>query len=1091
MKYANKETLRVFTALFGVLLSCASARLWATPVSLLVATDEVVIVSRPSDQSTLLLTVGETIHPPIALGGWGPIEHIIALPESSHPRTITVALASQTGELQARTQKMPADVRAALRQFNQSIALPSPQSLSNPAPTATLSPLLETPQTARYVSTQLLLQAIAQPQNADIAEHLSRFNTHAEASVASIALYCQVLGGWDAEGDTASFAYWSARARLSESLVEVYRQNGSLAPIAAADYHRWCDNVVTSWPDDATPTNRDINAIEDATRLLDAMTRESAQLAPRIQATVLQGRWFLANYQGRYQQAENLARQAIALLAELPDQHEPLATLYSMISSTLVRRGHYAEAHRYLSQALAMSASLRPQTISLLQFNKGFFYRELGELDAARMFMHASLSQLAPAFAATDLTNDAANCPQTTTYQHRVQRRLIQIAATFRLQQDYSRAQQWLDCAAIQTPPKRSGPIAPLHLARARLYLALQQPEQALPLLTALLQQSHHSEPVKRDALLLTVEAKLALRQPLEGTLSAVAQTFGIASFYTDAPLQTGNTRYYHHQLDALRLLILHHQGTDADDRRWQTHFAQQAIELLQQQQTRISNPFAYRQVQKRVMDAWISAQRLSHHGADNVSLVHMWQTLEAFQDLDLASESNLYRAAFNNEQQRNALQQRYQRWLALERQYVTAADEVRAQLVEPLETAKRAFLDFNYLNQRTPESPPEPLQLKQIQQRLAPGDMLVRYFIGDNNQLGIVITASDINTFSLGPAPSLAPLIERFRHDLVKNNEWLSSALILRQTLLPDTILNRSNLRRLYIVADGILEQVPFAALNGASTKGSYTPLVERMSVINLSSSRALMRGEMPTALQGTMNDINVAVFANPAFADKNGSNVPALRQAKDLRALPGSALEARHVSATFAPQQLSLGQQAQATRQFLLADDTRHRDILHIATHGYFDPAHPEVVGLLTAPSDISAPGSDFLSLSELLSVPVANQLVVLSGCDTMQGKLFNGSGLRSMTRGFLAQGAHRVIGTLWPVHDLASAALMKGFYTHLQQHGDVALALQQSQLAMSRGGRYRHPRYWAAFVLTQGSLAYQPALQNETAQVFVVDQ
>jgi CHAT domain-containing protein len=94
----------------------------------------------------------------------------------------------------------------------------------------------------------------------------------------------------------------------------------------------------------------------------------------------------------------------------------------------------------------------------------------------------------------------------------------------------------------------------------------------------------------------------------------------------------------------------------------------------------------------------------------------------------------------------------------------------------------------------------------------------------------------------------------------------------------------------------------------------------------------------------------------------------------------------------------------------------------------------------------------------------------LVTLSACRTGLGKLLNGEGMVGLTRAFFYAGAKSVVVSLWNVNDIATASLMKSFYKHLQQGKSKEVALQLAKLELLKGAQraWRHPYYWAAFVL-----------------------
>jgi CHAT domain-containing protein len=92
-----------------------------------------------------------------------------------------------------------------------------------------------------------------------------------------------------------------------------------------------------------------------------------------------------------------------------------------------------------------------------------------------------------------------------------------------------------------------------------------------------------------------------------------------------------------------------------------------------------------------------------------------------------------------------------------------------------------------------------------------------------------------------------------------------------------------------------------------------------------------------------------------------------------------------------------------------------------------------------------------------------------VVLSACQTALGKEVRGEGLLGLTRAFMYAGAPRVVATLWPVPDVATAELMKRFYrAMLVDHVPPAAALRQAQESLRHEARWSAPYYWAGFTL-----------------------
>jgi CHAT domain-containing protein len=114
-------------------------------------------------------------------------------------------------------------------------------------------------------------------------------------------------------------------------------------------------------------------------------------------------------------------------------------------------------------------------------------------------------------------------------------------------------------------------------------------------------------------------------------------------------------------------------------------------------------------------------------------------------------------------------------------------------------------------------------------------------------------------------------------------------------------------------------------------------------------------------------------------------------------------------------------------------------------------------------------------YLRLSDIYNLKLSADLVVLSSCDSALGKDLESEGIIGLPRGFLYAGARSVVASLWKVDDDATAALMKGLYSRMQQGQSPQAALRESQLELAKDARYRQPYYWAGFVM-EGDYRWQ---------------
>ena len=143
---------------------------------------------------------------------------------------------------------------------------------------------------------------------------------------------------------------------------------------------------------------------------------------------------------------------------------------------------------------------------------------------------------------------------------------------------------------------------------------------------------------------------------------------------------------------------------------------------------------------------------------------------------------------------------------------------------------------------------------------------------------------------------------------------------------------------------------------------------------------------------------------------------------------------------------------------------------DVIHLATHGYLNKLNPLLSGIELEP-DPSEDGR--LEVHEILRLRLRARLVTLSACETALGASYftevpAGDDFVGLTRAFLFAGSHSVLASLWKVDDRSTLELMEAFYRH-RERTESAEALVAAQRLMRQGnGRYRHPYFWAAFVL-----------------------
>ncbi|WP_289030027.1 CHAT domain-containing tetratricopeptide repeat protein [uncultured Paraglaciecola sp.] len=364
-----------------------------------------------------------------------------------------------------------------------------------------------------------------------------------------------------------------------------------------------------------------------------------------------------------------------------------------------------------------------------------------------------------------------------------------------------------------------------------------------------------------------------------------------------------------------------------------------------------------------------------------------------------------------------------------------------------------------------------ENLDINAIKTKLSSNEAILRYVELNAEYKAFVITKDNYKLITIEKDMIQADLS-------IASNGHSSYSKIMNAAHLPIQWLMAENIDKLYIASDGEVNQLSISAAKVKTSENRKEYLAALFEVIRVPSlSEYFSKTKNKASHNGQFT-----IFANPDFSylgtDNNAGEFDSSWR-NNLTPLPGSKYEVANISNLFPNERFDLSEGTGATNQELMSSTSRSSKIWHIATHGYYDPSAPEIVGLATTRSTdkLGRVTSGFLSLNELLSQPVSAHLVVLSGCDTSLGKYSESEGLSGLAKGMLAQGAGSVISTIWEVSDRSTAIFMKYFYQSLKLNkGDLSKSFTLAKRKMIKSGRFKHPKYWAGYNLTIANKQYE---------------
>ena len=381
------------------------------------------------------------------------------------------------------------------------------------------------------------------------------------------------------------------------------------------------------------------------------------------------------------------------------------------------------------------------------------------------------------------------------------------------------------------------------------------------------------------------------------------------------------------------------------------------------------------------------------------------------------------------------------------------------------MDSLERAFPDYKRLRVKH-----NPLDIRAIQQQLAQSNRgLIQYFAGYEHIYMFHIWDGHFDVTRILKPKNLEKNITDLRNSLY---EWAiepgeedleayhRSAYALYAAIFAP--LEEGMPQRLLIVADGVLQNIPFDVLLRDSVVADMPfadyPYLIKDYQISYAHSAYLHFAELPRRRAAKSRVLGFA----PAFEEAEAPANSMVSRQRQMGPLLSNTVELEEIAERF-PLDPAIGNEA--TRQRFLELAPQY-SVLHLATHAKANNKEGESSFLCFAGT---ADSLRRLYTRDLYTVDLNADLVVLSACETGIGQLSKGEGTISLARGFAQAGARSLVNTLWRVSDQAAAELMTYFYDGLEegQTKDEALRNAKLQYLATAPAAQRHPFFWGAYV------------------------
>jgi CHAT domain-containing protein len=182
----------------------------------------------------------------------------------------------------------------------------------------------------------------------------------------------------------------------------------------------------------------------------------------------------------------------------------------------------------------------------------------------------------------------------------------------------------------------------------------------------------------------------------------------------------------------------------------------------------------------------------------------------------------------------------------------------------------------------------------------------------------------------------------------------------------------------------------------------------------------------------------------------------------ARDLKALPGGV-------------RLGVEATEREVKRLSASGELAQYRMVHFATHGALagELSGTHEPGLILTPPDAASEEDDgYLSASEIASLKLDADWVILSACNTAAAAATSAEALSGLARAFIYAQARALLVSHWAVDSDAAVKLVTGAVRAIARDRRVgrAEALRRAMLTLiDRGSPHQaHPAYWAPFVV-----------------------
>jgi CHAT domain-containing protein/tetratricopeptide (TPR) repeat protein len=355
-----------------------------------------------------------------------------------------------------------------------------------------------------------------------------------------------------------------------------------------------------------------------------------------------------------------------------------------------------------------------------------------------------------------------------------------------------------------------------------------------------------------------------------------------------------------------------------------------------------------------------------------------------------------------------------------------------------------------------------EILPSKEIQYQLNDDELFLTFTSDSEFYYLVYISEIDKKIIKLATIDELNNIISTFKTSVKKVNkkQFIHWGYELFKKVFSKIESQINNYEKLYISSQGLISKIPFELLltkNEIDKNSKYSDLPYLIHEVEINY---VLGCDYFLSNKNNIEFNSILAFS-PINSFSNAENF-------NLSNLPFSSNEVESINAISNKININskIKKYNDASEYNFKLLINENFDVIHLSTHGILNEENPKFSALVLSNANKNEDG--ILYANELYNLDLNTNLIVLSSCESGEGKYISGEGILSLMQGVFYAGSENLIYTLWKIDDKNSAKLIEMFYSELlSKKLPISTSLRNAKIEMIKNSATAAPRHWGAFV------------------------